>query len=103
MMGQDTAGDLNLCSRCLRRQVRGGRVEEEGFFRSRVVEFLDVVEVAATNGDDLESGGRMRARGRSRMREDSLTFLPCLKFEWKGEHATSGFLGGWNLKILGSI
>ena len=61
--------------------------------RDRVVEFLDVVEVAATNGDDLESGGRMRARGRSRMREDSLTFFLRFKFEWEGEHATLWFLG----------
>jgi len=54
-MGQDAAGDLNLCSGCLRRQVRrGGLEEEEGFFRDRVVEFLDVVQVVATNGDDLE-------------------------------------------------
>ena len=59
MMGQDTAGDLNLCSRCLRRQVRRGRLEEEGgFFRNRVVEFLDVVEVAATDGDNLEMAER---------------------------------------------
>ena len=89
MMGQDATRDLNLCSGCLRGQVRRGRLEEEeGLFRNRVVEFLDVVEVIATDSDDLESGGRMRARGRSRMREDSLTFLLRLKFEWEGEHAT---------------
>ena len=89
MMGQDATGDLKLCSRCLRGQVRRGRLEEEeGLSRNRVVEFLDVVKVAATNSDDLESGGRMRARGRSGMREDSLTSLLRLKFEWEGEHAT---------------
>ena len=60
MMGQDATGDLNLCSRCLRGQVRRGRLEEEeGFFRNRVVEFLDVVEVVATNGDDLERAERV--------------------------------------------
>ena len=60
MMGQDATGDLNLCSGCLRRQVRRGRLEEEeGLFRNRVVEFLDVVEVVATNGDDLERAERV--------------------------------------------
>jgi len=55
MMGQDATGDLNLCSRCLRRQVRRGRLEKkERFFRNWVIEFLDVVKVVATDGDDLE-------------------------------------------------
>ena len=76
-MGQDAAGDFKLCSRGLRGQVRRGRLEkEEGFFRDRVVEFLDVVEVVATDGDNLE---RACVKRQSRMREDSLTFLPCLK------------------------
>ena len=65
VMGRDAAGDLKLCSRRLRGQVRRGRLEkEEGFFRDRVVEFLDVVEVVATNGDDLERTCRGREDGR---------------------------------------
>ena len=54
MVGQDAAGDLYLCSWCLGRQVgRCGLEEEEGLFRNRVVELLDVVEVVAADGDDL--------------------------------------------------
>ena len=60
MMGQDATRDLNLCSRCLRRQVRRGRLEEEeGLFRNRAVEFLDVVEVVATDGGNLERAERV--------------------------------------------
>lgn len=55
MVGQDAARDLNLCSGCLGGQVgRSGLEKEEGFLRNGVVELLDVVEVVATDGDDLE-------------------------------------------------
>ena len=61
MMGQHSARDLDLCSGCLRGQIRRcGLEEEEGCFRNGVVEFLDVVEVVATDGDDL--GGCKRER-----------------------------------------
>ena len=59
-MGQDATGDLNLSSRCLRGQVRRGRLEEEeGLFRNWAVDFLDVVEVVATDGGNLERAERV--------------------------------------------
>ena len=75
-MGQHSAGDLHLCPRCFGGQVGRCRLEkEEGFFRDRVVEFLDVVEVVATDGDDLERVYERERGGGG----DGLAFLPCLR------------------------
>ena len=55
MMSQDAARDFHLCSRCLRRQVGRSRLQkEEWLFRDRIIEFLDMVEIVATDSDDLE-------------------------------------------------
>lgn len=97
MMGQHSARDLDLCSGCLRGQIRRcGLEEEEGCFRNGVVEFLDVVEVVATDGDDL--GGCKRERGRE---EGRLAFLPCLR-NWAAAMREEGRARDDGIKTLAS-